>query len=121
MVSIKYYCYWWSLFDLSSLTSFIRISAIAASVRRGRYSFAFASSVDVFLMMMIVFQHHNVIRVGVSTESDVQYTILMSSIPLHVSRDLCPCITIPIFHYPLCFSSPLIKTMSPNNICISFT
>ena len=69
---------------------------------------------------MVVFQHHNVIRVGTSIESDAQYTILMFSIPLHLSRHLYPCIICQLFHFPLRFSSPLVKTTSPNDICISF-
>ena len=121
MVNIKYYCCWWSLFDLPSLISFIRISAIVAAVRRCWYSFAFASSVDVFVFTDNgCFQHHNVIRVGTSIESDAQYTILMFSIPLHLSCHLWPCITCQLFHFPLRFSSPLVKTTSPNDICISF-
>ena len=74
-------------------------------------------------LIMVVFQHHNITLVGTSIKSDAWYTILILSIPLNVSRHLCPCVTCqpsPIFHFLLCFLSLLIKTMPPNHICILF-
>ena len=124
MVNIKYYCCWWSLFDSSSLISFIRISAIAAAVRCGRYSFAFASSTDIF-----VFTEDDCFSTPQCNSSGYKYWIerliydfdvlyptarITSSLPLYNLS------IIPISHFPLCFSSPLIKTMSPNDICIFF-
>ena len=117
MVNIKYYCCWWSFFDLPSLVSFIWISPIAAAVRHGRYSFVFASSVDIF-----VFTDDGCFSTLQCNSSGYKYWIGRLIYDFHVlnptahinpSLPLYNLSTILIFHFPLSFSSPLIKTMSP--------
>ena len=102
MVSIKYYCWWWLVFDLLWLVSSSEFPLLLLLyVVVGIPLHLHQALMYLCSLIMITFQHHNIIRVGTSIESDAQYTILMFSIPLHVPCHLCLCITCEPFQYSI--------------------
>ena len=111
--------------DCSATMSFVRISAIAAAVLRGLYSFesTFSFLWLVFLDVLVNFSISQWSSSGykcwfVRSVSDFGVRSLKPRMAL--SLLLCNSSTIPMLHFPLFFSLLLIKTTSPTSIFITF-
>ena len=111
--------------DCSAMMSLVRISAIAAAVLRGlnyfayRFSFLWLVFLDVLVDFSIWQWSSSEYKCWIG-RSMWNFGVCSLTPCMTSSLPLCNSSTIPMLHFPLFFSSPLIKTTSPTSIFVAF-